>query len=251
MRTEKVNGHTIVLYEGDIHSLPVKRFVEFNRAVALDYGIGSDWDSLDNHLVYIAQIMKTDIPAAEQEIINCRGNFQFMLNNINPKLLSLVPFIYSLDGRVLTDEDMTDDGKQLVLKEINDVKYGWFIETLAVLKKKVDEGFSTFFPDISESGGIREYYTKLKQKIDFQIDRILGKDDLETRIQALDRAILSMNPPKVFTGYNGVEVQMIAGFEDSCQLLQQLKIEFNPRSLSTFSFYRAIENARKQLEKSK
>jgi hypothetical protein len=249
MRKEKVNGHELVLYDGDINSLPIKRFIEFNIAVALDYGIGSDWESVDAHLLKISELMEVDKVMAAQEIANCRGNVQFIVSRISPHMISFVPFIYSINGRVLTDDDMTDDGKARILKEIGSVNYSWFVATLAGIKKKVDEGFSLFFPEVSEGHGVKEFYTRLKQKVILQIDKILGDDSVDARIQILNRGMLTMNPPRNFSGNNGVEVKMITGFEDSCQLLQQLKIEFNPRGLSTFSFYRAIENAKKQLEK--
>ena len=49
MLTMRLNGHYLELYDS-IDELPFARFQEYNRAVLIDSGLGSDFAAIDRHI---------------------------------------------------------------------------------------------------------------------------------------------------------------------------------------------------------
>lgn len=130
------NGHTIELYSS--LDMPIYRFQEYNRAVAIDAGIGSDMGDFAGHIGRIKQYIEADPKLAYKELDNLYANVQMVMEGVNPELLSFVPLIRKINNRELTAADMTDEGKKQIIKELAEKKFSiGFIRTmLAKVKKK-------------------------------------------------------------------------------------------------------------------
>ena len=68
------NNRTIEVYDS-IEELPIVNFQKYNKYLLIDSGIGSDVDSIDEHIVKIAKLIKKeDSQKAMQELLNMRQN---------------------------------------------------------------------------------------------------------------------------------------------------------------------------------
>lgn len=253
MRTKKINGLSVVLYDS-VENMPAVRFQLFNRFMALDAGIGSGFNSLDNHYKEIEKTIKVDPEKAILMARNGRQNIAFMMQNIDLKMHSFTALVFSINGVEIRDIDLSDEGRKSMIETLsrNRIPRSYWISQLLSIKKKINDEMEVFFPSIVNNANVKEFYTKLKQKTLLQIKEITGELPAQDEaIEKIDKYLLSLFPPKVYGGSEGVEVIMVKGFEDSCQLLQQMKIEANPRKLTVLAFYRALENAKRIIEEQK
>ena len=66
MKTVKINNHELKLYDS-IDEMPIVNFQKYNKYIIVDSGLGSDIDSVDEHLVNLAKLIKSDKDKAQQE----------------------------------------------------------------------------------------------------------------------------------------------------------------------------------------
>ena len=59
MKTVKINNHELKLYDS-IDEMPIVNFQKYNKYIIVDSGLGSDIDSVDEHLVNLAKLIKSD-----------------------------------------------------------------------------------------------------------------------------------------------------------------------------------------------
>ena len=77
MKTITVKGKVIKLYDS-IDEMPITNFQKYNKYILLDAGLGSDVDSVDQHIVNIAKLINTDKKKAMQELQNMRQNMHLI-----------------------------------------------------------------------------------------------------------------------------------------------------------------------------
>ena len=65
MKTVKINNHELKLYDS-IDEMPIVNFQKYNKYIIVDSGLGSDIDSVDEHLVNLAKLIKSDKDKAQQ-----------------------------------------------------------------------------------------------------------------------------------------------------------------------------------------
>jgi len=134
MLTEKVNGHTLKLYD-TIEELPVVNFQRFNRYALIDAQVGSDLEDVDVKLTRIAKFVGAgDKINAAEELNNLRQNIYFVQQGISPKHYAFVAFIAELDGEKVTD--LSDDSVKAIYAKLNEVPVGWLGRMYERLKKK-------------------------------------------------------------------------------------------------------------------
>jgi hypothetical protein len=99
-------------------------------------------------------------------------------------------------------------------------------------------------------GGTRlqEYYFKIIERMEIQLKGIRG-EDIERDLKKVELAMVEMYKPRVFGGKNGIEVESIVGFEDTCVLLSQHHINKDPENMRTLSFFRGLDLLRDQLKR--
>lgn len=108
MRTEKINGNRIVLFDS-IDNLPMGRFEEFNRFFMIDAGIGSDVESIDAHITRIRVFNgqgKTD--DVEKALLNLRQNMIFAIKNVSPAVNCFYSLIDEINGRKVRATSLED-----------------------------------------------------------------------------------------------------------------------------------------------
>ena len=127
-------GKKIKLYDS-IENLPIVNFQAFNKYLLIDSGIGSDFSDIDNHISKIAKFINSDKKEALQELQNMRQALYFVSQSINPKHMSFVCFIHSIDGQEITD--LSDSSIQTILTSIGKVKKNVITKWLEILKKKL------------------------------------------------------------------------------------------------------------------
>ena len=145
MRTENFNGHEVVFYDA-IDQLPMSRHHASNKYLLLDAGIGSDIEDTDKRLSSINEfIKKGDHADAVNEINNLRQNLAFIMQNVNPRMLSFATFVHSVDGKVY--DDMSPEGLNKVIDLIGKtgVSLGTVRTVYDFLKKKLMKKWSPSF----------------------------------------------------------------------------------------------------------
>lgn len=248
--TLKFNGHILEMYDS-IQELPITRFQSYNLNLLIDGGIGSDLDSFDRHINSIRQLVVRDPNAAQTELTNLQQNVRFIMSKTNPKLNSFVVMIRKIDGRDISDDDLTEDGIQAIIEELGKKKLSFFSVKgfLNTIKKKLDTEFEFFFPKVVDSATTKEFYTQLKRRTMLMLQSITEKRDFTKEIAAIDEFLMSRLKPKNYHGREGLEVKMIKGFEQTCVLLKQYNVSNEPRKMTTLAYYQALEVVKEQLKK--
>lgn len=134
MRDVTVNGRVVRLYES-IDEMPIVNYQKYNKYVLLDSNLGSDIESVDEHIIRIAKyIGKDDRASAMQELQNMRQNMHMIVNNISPSGMAFAALIHSIDGK--EQKDLSDTHLGEIMEELKDMPYGVFMEMLVWVKKK-------------------------------------------------------------------------------------------------------------------
>ncbi len=246
----KFKGHVIEMYDS-IQELPITRFQMYNLNLLIDGGIGADLSSFDSKCNSIRRLMKKDIKLADQEISNLQQNLRFIMSKTSPEMNSFVVMIHKIDGREITDQDLTDEGIKDIIKELGHKRLTItkIREFILGAKKKIDFEIETFFPSMTDNGKTKEFYSGLKKRSLLILKTITHfSHEIEEQIAAIDDYLLSSLKPKNYHGSSGLEVQMIKGFEDTCVMLSQHNVSSNPRAMTTLSFYQALERVKEQIK---
>ena len=134
MRTENINGHTLVLYNS-IDEMPILNYQKYNKYLLIDAGIGPSIDAIDEKIVVVAKhIKKGDKKYAIDELTNLRLSLYMAQNEISPKLMSLIAMCYSIDGEIIAD--YSDENIKLLLNKLQHIKFFDLIELFNQVKKK-------------------------------------------------------------------------------------------------------------------
>lgn len=246
----KYNGHKIELYDS-IHDLPITRFQVYQINVLLASGIGSDIGSIDKHINVIKRLIKDDPEAAKKGLVNIQQNMRFILSKTSPEANSFVALVKKIDGRDISDDYMTDDGIQGIIKELgnNRFSYAAMLEALKGIKKKINIEFDYVFPELSNGSETRSFYTKLKKRTTLVLKGIIEEIDNSDQIKKIDDFLLAMFKPKTYHGRDGVKVKMVMGFEETCIILRQHNVSNDPKKMTTLAFYQALRHVKKTINK--
>ena len=93
MKTLNINGKMLKMYDS-IDEMPIVNFQKYNKYILIDSGLGSDVDSIDEHLVNLAKLIKTDKAKAQQELQNLRQTMHLITAGISPKYLAFSRVYY-------------------------------------------------------------------------------------------------------------------------------------------------------------
>ena len=98
MRYETLNGHKIAFVDSP-SEITFEQHHDFNLNLAIESGIGSDMESVNNHSQTITALIRSkEYKKALIEQENLRMNYYFILENINPKKEAFYNIMYSIDG---------------------------------------------------------------------------------------------------------------------------------------------------------
>lgn len=244
MRTIELNGKKLQMYDS-IDELPVINFQKYNKYVLFDSGIGSDANSIDDHLVKLAKLIKTDKVKAARELQNMRLNMHMVVSEISPSNMAFVALIHSIDGELLAD--LSEDNIKRILEMLNRGKRSKIIDFLLRFKKKLDSELLTYFPKLFDDAFGKNLFDKYMYKANLQLAHILGDADYVKEIEDLDTYLLGLYKPKVFEGKESIEIRFDKQFETSCMLISQ-KANRDAKKMTVLEYYTVLENIQKQLE---
>ena len=233
-----------MLYDS-IDEMPIVNFQKYNKYILLDAGLGSDIDSVDEHIVNLARLIKSDVAKASQELQNLRQNMHMIVSEISPKYLAFASLIHSINGKPL--DNLSDDYLKQILNDINEIKHSVIVDFLIWVKKKLAAELEIYFP--SEFGGAKEkeVYDKLKQRTIFVLQGIAEDTDTSDKVAEIDSYLFSLHTPRTFIGSNSVEIKHDKQFETTCMLISQ-KTGMNAKRMTVLEFYNTLSNIEKQVE---
>lgn len=145
MVTERIGKNKVVRYSGETKEFPVGRYMDFKRYVLQDAGIGSTLQDFDNHWMQIDRLYKkgeTDKVATAIE--NLRASYHFVLEGINPELMSFVTLLKTWNGQSV-DASTDDKVKEWAERIKNDISMGTMQSILESFKKKMSLRWKTIF----------------------------------------------------------------------------------------------------------
>lgn len=245
MKTILFNKKLVKVYDS-IDEMPIVNFQKYNKFLLIDSGIGSDADSVDAHVVKIAKyINQGDSKKALQELQNMRQNMYMINSEISPKYLAFAALVHSIDG--VENKDMSDSGLRTLLSDLKMIKHSKIANYLAKLKKKVTTELELYFPEDFDNPKEKEAYDKLKTRVLLIVDSIIGDNDNSKEIETIDRYMLGLNKPKIFTGVNSVEIKYDKQFENACLFISQ-KTNTDAKKMTVLQFYNALNTLKKQVE---
>lgn len=248
MKTVVINNHVVKLYDS-IDELPIVNFQKYNKCILIDSKLGSDVDSIDSHIINIAKhINANDKKQAILELQNMRQNMHMIVSNVSPKYLAFAALIYSIDGK--KQEDLTDTGLQEILDSLNNIQHGFLIDILNRLKKKLSTELEAYFPNEFDSAKEKEAYSKLKHRIELQLQELIDEIDNTVEIEEIDGFLFSLQKPKNFTGKESEEIKYDKQFESACMIISQ-KTGMAAKKMTVLEFYNTLANLQKQAEAEK
>lgn len=245
MRKILFNNRVIEVYDS-IEELPMVNFQKYNKYLLIDSGIGSDIDSIDEHVVKIAKLINTgDSVKAIQELQNMRQNLYMINSEISPRYLAFAALIYKIDGKRVYD--ISDDGLKSVLQSIKEIRHNKILAFLLEFKKKIQNEVESYFPADFVSVKEREAYDVLKRQMKLALSDICNDTDSSEEIEKMARAQFKKYKPKSFSGDSSAEIAQDKQFEDMCLLLSQ-KLNVNAKKMTVLEFYSAVNLMKKQAE---
>lgn len=245
MKTISLANKTVKIYDS-IDELPIERFQKYNKYVITDSGLGSDIESVDEHIVQIAKLIKSnDKKKAIQELQNMRQNMHMIISEVSPKYMAFAALVYSIDGKKV--ESISDTSLQELLQELRNVKHFNLVEILYSLKKKLSTELETYFPENFDSAKEKETYDKIKQRTILQLKGIIEDKDYANEIADIDLSLLKSYKPGVFIGKDSFELKYDKQFESLCMLVGQ-KANLDAKQMTVLQFYTTIGNIKKQLD---
>lgn len=245
MKTISLANKTIKIYDS-IDELPIERFQKYNKYIITDSGLGSDIESVDEHIVQIVKLIKSnDKKKAMQELQNMRQNMHMIVSEVSPKYMAFAALVYSIDGKKV--ESISDTSLQELLQELKDVKHFNLVEILYNLKKKLSTELETYFPENFDSAKEKETYDKIKQRTILQLKGIIEDKDYADKIADIDLSLLKSYKPGVFTGKDSFELKYDKQFESLCMLVGQ-KANLDAKQMTVLQFYTTVGNIKKQLD---
>lgn len=254
MKEYKFNGHALEVYDS-IQDIPVTRFQQFNLNVMIESGIGSDLSSYDQHTNSIIRMIQSGKSEdAIKELRNRQQNLHFIMNNVSPKMTAFAAVLHRLNGRIIQESELNEEGIKKIIEELGSVKVSvsFVDKILSAVKKKIEFETEQFFPNLIDDSSSKEFYTKLKLRTMYVLDGVVnGIEKFEEKIKDLESTIFSMIKPKVYHGHQGLEVQMITNFENTCTLLEFHNLSSDPKKLSALAFLTKTISLKQLLKKNK
>lgn len=244
MRTITINNKEIKMYDS-IDEMPIVNFQKYNKCVIMDASLGSDIDSVDEHIVNLAKLIKTDMKKAQQELQNMRQNLHMIVSKVSPKYLAFAALIHSIDGKIVTD--LSDSNLMAILDELKDIKHSVITDFLIWLKKKLHTELVLYFPAEFESAKEKDVYQKLKQKAVYMLQGIAEDKDNSEQIAEIDSYLFGLYKPKSFFGKDSVEITYDKQFETSCVLISK-ETGIDAKKMTVLQYYNSLELIKKEAE---
>lgn len=248
MKDLTLNGHQVRIYDS-IDELPIVRFHRYNRMLLVDAGIGSDISDFDGHIERVVRyIRKGENENAAKELDNMRQNVYMIMTGQSVNDLSFACLVESIDGEQC--DDISPEGLAKVVEMLGGTPRKELADEYQSVKKKIDEELSLYFPSLFDDVTTREYYDILKRLTLTNLARIAEGDSEEKKAQVeeLRERLVLFQKPKVFTGYDGLEVKHDKEFETMCLMITK-ETGRDAKGMTVLEYYNAYEYLREKARK--
>lgn len=129
-----------------ITEIPIGNFQDYNRFIAIEAGIGSTMEDVDNHLGRIYQyVKKNDRKNLLVELQNYRQNLAFVVSKTSPGMLAFGPLVAKVNGKEWEDRSEEGYNRLLSLLASKGFPYGLISKAVAVVKKNLSLKRITIF----------------------------------------------------------------------------------------------------------
>lgn len=248
MEVKTLNGKKVKYYES-IDDLPIVNYQKFNKYILYSTHVGSDVNSLVQHLANVSKMMDYDKNKAKIELSNMMQSLMFIENNVNTDLLAFACLIHSIDDKPVTD--LSDSNLKVIIESLKEEKFSVIKKLLEAIKKKLTFELEAYYPDTFNMSSAEQrnkaqliQYNKLCLKI------IMAKSDeereeLKEKAQALIERLYKMHRVLPFVGKDNYEIKYDKTFESGCMAIAQ-ETGMDPYKLTVLQFYGLLENISKQ-----
>lgn len=253
-------GHRIKFID-DISELPIVRFQKYCKYSLYESGIGSDLDSVLDHIQRAATLVRSDPSKAITELTNMQNAIYMVANEVNPALLGFACFIVEMDGNPCND--LSEEGIKHIADMLRNEKVTKFYRAYNSVKKKIEEDMEVYFPkevdnsrDIQQTKILRDRVLKETERIIAICDaRLSGKEipdmkSIAKEIERMDAAMIMLNPPVEFSGDKAADLMFQKNFETTCISLTRWMGK-DAKELTTLEFYQAYEDMVKEAKEAK
>lgn len=245
MKRQWIGTYFVEVYDS-IEEIPIVRWHKYQKYALIESGIGSDLSALDGHMQRVsAFIKKGDTDSAVKEIENLRQSVFFIQQGANPKLMSAVCLIKSIDGK--PNDDLTEEGIKRTIDKLSNVPNGVIAALYKVVKKKMETEMAVYFGTGQASSNEKEFSDILRKRTLAILKRIITEYDNESEIYDLTLQLLTKNKPADFS--NGkFEKEYDLQFERLCLLLARAA-NIRPKECSVIEFYNAYNTIKAEAKK--
>ena len=145
MKEIKYKGNRIKLFDS-IEDLTSKRFHVYNLNFLIDMGIGGDIQAFYRRLGVISQKIGRDDEGAKQEVRNMSATIENIIQNTSPKMRCFCALVAEINGRKVTNKDLTESGIDVMIEELNNtgILYGVVSNFVDAVKKKLSQILQRF-----------------------------------------------------------------------------------------------------------
>ena len=144
MRSEKIGNHTIQFFDS-AENMPMKRYQKFNKFLAKDNEIGSDFSDFNQRSLKAIEYLKKDMKdEAVKELENRRMMVFNAFKEYSPKHNSLAILVHSIDGQIYTD--VSTDGLQEIIDKLDEIGF-----TQEQVKETVSQVKKNYFQNLKST----------------------------------------------------------------------------------------------------
>lgn len=156
MREEKINGHSVELYDS-IDELPLERYRKFCKLALVDSGVGSDLEGMLGHIEKVKVYVKRDRDMAITELENMRQGIYLLMTGTSPRHMAFAAMVAKIDGKPASD--LSDLGLEKVLDTLKEAKRGTIEAIYNSIKKKWSRNSASTSPPRSRTRGSKSTTT--------------------------------------------------------------------------------------------
>lgn len=239
MKIDEIGGHKIERVDS-AHELLAPRYMNFNRLVIIDSGIGSDLSALNQHDKMIIEYAKRgDFKKIIQETKNRNLCIQNVMRGLSPSHMAYIQLIHKIDGVLLTD--FTDENAIRLVELFGKwgAKSNFFTSVIETLKKKFEAELDQMIPDRHDNPKEKEYYINRKRRLRLICKSIYDKANAkELELQRINDFLYSLAKPEAYSGNDGFEIKYMRNYEDMSFILSQ-HTGTNPKSMTIIEYLKA------------
>jgi len=157
MKTIKLGKHVVEIFDSP-EDFPMKRYQRFNKFLAKDCEIGSDFSDFNKRSLKTIEYLKKDMKdAAIKELENRRMMVYNAFMEFSPKNNALAILVHSIDGVI--KKDISSDGLEKILSELDEIgftqkisneitievkkKWNWFLEFISKVSTGIQKRWNS------------------------------------------------------------------------------------------------------------